>query len=192
MDQYWCSTKTNTDGEHIEGQWGLCGEQCPKIIFGKTNLSIDCTMFYDIGTVLYVSINKCQNKIDKIISIQIKHYLLIWYHIAEIGWCLDENGKDQNDGLVHLWTGVVNLFDFIGAACFKRCLEEWRNGKATGCEFYSDNLYEKCHYHTKTVSKGSVGPHGDSKDKYLCWVFPPHGKLDTLMVYEFQILFNQK
>ena len=36
MDQYWCSTKTNTDGTHIEGQRGNCGEQCPKLIYGKT------------------------------------------------------------------------------------------------------------------------------------------------------------
>ena len=70
--------------------------------------------------------------------------------------------------------------------------DAWKNGEmegCEGCEFYSDNLYEKCVYHTETVTKGSVGPHG--KDKHQCWVFPPHGKLDTLMVYKFQILFNQ-
>ena len=35
LDQYWCSTKTDEDGTHIEGQWGFCGEQCPKVIYGK-------------------------------------------------------------------------------------------------------------------------------------------------------------
>ena len=57
MDEYWCSTKTTEDGTHIEDQWGLCSEHCPKIIFGKTNLRIDCNKFYDIGTILYIYID---------------------------------------------------------------------------------------------------------------------------------------
>ena len=40
MDQYWCSTKTNADGTHVEGQWGLCGEQCPKVLYGKNWLQL--------------------------------------------------------------------------------------------------------------------------------------------------------
>ena len=30
-DGYWCSTKVDSSGEHIEGHWGSCDENCPKI-----------------------------------------------------------------------------------------------------------------------------------------------------------------
>ena len=29
--QHWCSTKVDTNGNHIDGQWGDCGELCPKV-----------------------------------------------------------------------------------------------------------------------------------------------------------------
>ena len=29
--QHWCSTKVDTNGTHIVGQWGDCGELCPKV-----------------------------------------------------------------------------------------------------------------------------------------------------------------
>ena len=30
-DEYWCSTKVDSDGFHIgeQGNWGYCGENCP-------------------------------------------------------------------------------------------------------------------------------------------------------------------
>ena len=28
--QYWCSTRVDTNGNYIDGQWGDCAHECPK------------------------------------------------------------------------------------------------------------------------------------------------------------------
>ena len=88
---------------------------------------------------------------------------------------MDEDGKDQNDGVIFDHSGIVNIFRFLQLSCWNACVEKWKNGIATGCEFYRDGLYMKCHYHTKTVTKGN------GNDYYRCWVFPPHGKPNALI-----------
>ena len=37
QDGFWCSTKTDENGEHNyeQGNWGICGQNCP--IPGKSN-----------------------------------------------------------------------------------------------------------------------------------------------------------
>ena len=36
---YWCSTRVNNEGTHIQGVWGICGEGCPleANLLGKRN-----------------------------------------------------------------------------------------------------------------------------------------------------------
>ena len=34
-DKAWCSTKVDSEGGHVGGQWGYCGEQCPIAPKGK-------------------------------------------------------------------------------------------------------------------------------------------------------------
>ena len=34
-DGFWCSTKVDSTGTHITGNWGICGSDCPK---GKKTL----------------------------------------------------------------------------------------------------------------------------------------------------------
>ena len=29
--QYWCSTRVDTNGNYIDGQWGDCSDECPKV-----------------------------------------------------------------------------------------------------------------------------------------------------------------
>ena len=29
-DGFWCSTKVDSTGSHIRGNWGICGSNCPK------------------------------------------------------------------------------------------------------------------------------------------------------------------
>ena len=38
--QYWCSTKVDTNGNHIDGQWGDCGVLCPNVEGKSSNRSV--------------------------------------------------------------------------------------------------------------------------------------------------------
>ena len=65
----------------------------------------------------------------------------------KLGYCLDENGNDQN-------TCVIKL-DPQGNT-FSQCLEARKQQQAaTACEFRRENAYTTCHAHTKTVASGS-------------------------------------
>ena len=75
------------------------------------------------------------------------------------GWCVDEHGKDQNEGQYNL------KYTKTKQECLKQCLAY---PGATGCETSSelgDNLV--CSVHTKEVARGS----GIENDPYMCWAF---------------------
>ena len=61
------------------------------------------------------------------------------------GWCLDQNGDDQNNGI----TTIPG--NFTSSDCFVVCRAE-DNGRITGCEWDNNGT---CAYHTKPLSGGS-------------------------------------
>ena len=69
--------------------------------------------------------------------------------IAESGWCVDQHGQDQNEG-VH---GIPGHFTWV--QCLQSCKHKLY---ATGCEWDTNGT---CAYHTATVSGGS----GDGNHK---------------------------
>merc|ERR1712241_378197 len=66
--------------------------------------------------------------------------------IVESGWCLDQNGEDQNKG-VHSFPGR-----YTWDQCLQLCNAE---SGATGCEW---NTGRQCACHTAAVSGGSGDP----------------------------------
>ena len=64
----------------------------------------------------------------------------------ESGWCLDQNGEDQNQG--------VQIFP--GGFTWDQCLQLCKaTSGATACEW---NTGGQCAYHTAAVSGGSGDP----------------------------------
>ena len=72
-----------------------------------------------------------------------------------MGFCLDENNMDQNNGVRTL----------PGVSSEEECLQKCRaQAGAKGCEYYSNiNAHRTCAYHTEAISSGS----GDAD--YVCW-----------------------
>ena len=76
---------------------------------------------------------------------------------AEDGYCLDENGEDQNRGS-HTFEDIPNTFSPID--CLEKCLNQTN---VKGCEY--DEYTQGCAYHTMPVSRGS-----GSRTSHWCWV----------------------
>ena len=76
------------------------------------------------------------------------------YNIADYGWCLDENGDDQNVGTVSI-TPIPNSFTAMD--CLMECLN---STGVKGCEY---NVNRGCAYHTQPVSRGN------GNEGYWCW-----------------------
>ena len=91
----------------------------------------------------------------KMISI-LRTIILIFFDSAEYGWCLNEDGYDQNKGQTTIQP-LPNSFSSID--CIERCLTITN---ITGCEY--DEGSHGCAYHTMPVSSGS----GDRR--YYCWL----------------------
>lgn len=72
----------------------------------------------------------------------------------EPGFCLNERGSDQNDGIKNL----VNRNNKL--ECLQYC-EEVMSTRVTGCEYHRDG---HCSYHSKPVSGGN------GNQDYTCWV----------------------
>ena len=91
--------------------------------------------------------------------------MLFQYMIVTVtdGRCLDENGRDQNNRVILLYSDISK----------RRCLEECQWTKKedvyyiTGCEY--NMATRTCHYHTKTVTRGN------SNYGYTCWLFNEEG-----------------
>ena len=71
------------------------------------------------------------------------------------GWCVDENGEDQNEGTIT----IPGHFS-SPRSCFNACIHQTHGLKITGCEYH---IHGGCGYHTNFVSGGS-----GAKD-YTCW-----------------------
>ena len=66
--------------------------------------------------------------------------------VIEDGFCLDENGRDQN----------FNKINIPGVFAWDKCLQSCRSkSAATACEWHSGGT---CGYHTLAVSGGSGHP----------------------------------
>ena len=88
------------------------------------------------------------------------HCIIKWYLDENSdgqshGWCLNNNGSDQEQG--------YSMFPepLEKNACLAACHTMQKYVAITGCEH---NLYGACTYHTMPISGGS-GDHG-----YTCWV----------------------
>ena len=64
-----------------------------------------------------------------------------------MGYCLDENNMDQNNGVRTL----------PGVSSEEECLQNCRaQAEARGCEYYCDtDVHCTCAYHTEAISSGS-------------------------------------
>ena len=78
-------------------------------------------------------------------------------NIASIGWCLNEDGHDQNRGSVTI--NVTN--SFTADNCFDACIRNDKNHSITGCEYHDGG---GCAYHTRSLS----GANGNQE--YTCWI----------------------
>ena len=84
-----------------------------------------------------------------------------FYLSGSPGWCLDQYGKDQNDGYVQLHKG----YGLTETKCLEKCKKKWGATDITGCEYHP----KSCIYHSMPLSKGS----GDVP--FVCWIFLPLG-----------------
>ena len=75
--------------------------------------------------------------------------------LAEYGYCLNEDGVDQNTGSF-TFKGLPNSFSPID--CLERCLNQ---SGVTGCEYHETT--HGCAYHTEPISGGS------GSSSYWCW-----------------------
>ena len=87
--------------------------------------------------------------------IKVNSNIILW-NLAEYGWCLNEDGYDQNKGQTTIQP-LPNSFSSID--CIERCLTI---SNITGCEY--DEGSHGCAYHTMPVS------HGSGDRRYYCWL----------------------
>ena len=79
----------------------------------------------------------------------------------EIGYCVQENGQDQNTGVIKKSSLNGNTID-----AQEQCLELCKQTvDATGCEMIWDQHNSGCYVHTREIAKGN------GLDKHFCWVF---------------------
>ena len=89
---------------------------------------------------------------------------------ADVGWCLDENGNDQNIGTKTSPTPN----SFTSVECLAKCLNMTN---VTGCEYHNDG---GCAYHTKYISGGN------GNNDYLCWTLN-NGKVNLNLIVQVTI-----
>ena len=82
---------------------------------------------------------------------------MLYKNLASIGWCLDEDGRDQNRDSVTI--NVTN--SFTADNCFDACIRNDKNHSITGCEYHDGG---GCAYHTRSLS----GANGNQE--YTCWI----------------------
>ena len=79
----------------------------------------------------------------------------------EKGFCVKENGGDQNSGVIKL-----NELDGNTPQRKEECLELCHsNDQATGCEVIWDQGNRGCYVHTQEIARGN------GRDRHDCWVF---------------------
>ena len=80
----------------------------------------------------------------------------------EQGFCIDENSRDQNNGVSRL-----DDIDENTEEDREKCLESCSNygDDATGCEIILSGSNSGCYVHTEGIAKGN------GMENYLCWVF---------------------
>ena len=79
----------------------------------------------------------------------------------ENGFCVDQNGKDQNNGVNKLNAVPGNNLG-IERACLALC---HAYEGATGCERIFSGGNAGCHVHTKEIEKGN------DRMGHACWIF---------------------
>ena len=128
----------------------------------KNNFSFQiCLLFHNL-----VFQNKIYEYhiINKITRYYLKKILAFKYFLGQEGWCLDENGVDQNDGAISLGYG------WNESKCLEMCKDRKKFENVSACEYHKDS--KGCGYHTNPVSKGS----GHQDMAYTCWIFQSVGK----------------
>ena len=87
--------------------------------------------------------------------------LIIDYCPMEEGFCVKENGCDQNSGVL-----TINNVDGHTTEAQEQCLEICKQTKgATGCEVIWGRYNRGCYVHTQEIAKGN------GVRKHACWVF---------------------
>ena len=82
----------------------------------------------------------------------------------EKGFCMTENGDDQNAGVIKKEDGVNVNTDELRQECLQWCKSQ-SNLTVTGCEVIQDQWNQGCYAHTKNVA------FGNKADNHFCWVF---------------------
>ena len=82
----------------------------------------------------------------------------------EDGFCLKENGGDQNSGVIG--KGAMTISNGNTTEAQEQCLEICKQYEgATGCEVLWIHTTVECYVHTQEIARGN----GDGD--HACWVF---------------------
>lgn len=109
------------------------------------------------------SIAKAEAKINEKNSNQEKEFYEIFKE-AEMGFCVDENNRDVNEGVKLLKRGEFKTKE-QRQECRRLCaLEE----KVTACELVWDQGNRGCYVHTSDAVD-----HGNKRDNHACYVVSP-------------------
>ncbi len=79
----------------------------------------------------------------------------------EQGFCVKNNGVDQNSGVIKI-NGKDGNTENAQQTCLEECL---KNDKATGCEVIWDQGNRGCYVHTDEVARGN------QVQRHKCWIF---------------------
>merc|ERR1712238_489566 len=95
-----------------------------------------------------------------------------WPCPVEEGFCVKQDGGDQNDGVIK-----INNMDGNTEEAQKECLQACLNHEgATGCEVIWDQGNRGCYIHTDIIH------HGNGVGNHLCWLFTPENDFSTCLL----------
>ena len=80
--------------------------------------------------------------------------------VAQPGYCVTAEGKDQNEGVIKI-SSVSNKTLAYQNICLKLCT---RTPNVTGCELIWGQANRGCYAHTKSIAKGN------GQDRHMCWI----------------------
>lgn len=86
----------------------------------------------------------------------------------EQGFCVLDNGADQNAGVIKLDSGNGNSVE-RQMQCYQQCAEYAQSNRVTGCELIFDQGNQGCYVHTAEIARGN------GVARHHCWVFPETG-----------------
>ena len=83
---------------------------------------------------------------------------------TQAGYCVDEFGRDQTDGLVKLWGGDFGPSEEKQMECVEKCIAASAARRVTGCRAIWGQNNRGCYIHTKPIARGN------GVDRHSCWV----------------------